>query len=417
MSKAIKAVCGSLVLCILSFSVGNISAEQFSIKEMWQGHIDTNDVKEADTDILQVNSEGDAMDASSDMDPSGTDAYRDLEMLQEYSFAYQQLDGAEQRVYLQILDAIYAYQGNTVIPDTNKDMLGKVFQCILNDHPEIFYVEGYTFTENKVANNVTDITFSAIYSMTKDEAKNVLQEIEDKADACVSGIPDGAGDYEKVKYVYEYLIRNTEYNLAAKDNQNICSVFLYGESVCQGYAKATQYLLQKCGVVSTLVLGEIMGGSSHAWNLVKVDGEYYYVDTTWGDASYQIDNRDNIEDIPVVDINYDYLCVTTEQLSRTHSINNVVGLPQCTCLDANYYVREGVYFVDYNSDQIQQAFDKAIAEGKSSLTVKASDFGTYTQLKNALIVRKQVFDFIDEEIAQTITYLDNESEYSITFWF
>lgn len=417
MSKAIKAVCGSLVLCILSFSVGNISAEQFSIKEMWQGRIDTNDVKEADTDILQVNSEGDAMDASSDMDPSGTDAYRDLEMLQEYSFAYQQLDGAEQRVYLQILDAIYAYQGNTVIPDTNKDMLGKVFQCILNDHPEIFYVEGYTFTENKVANNVTDITFSAIYSMTKDEAKNVLQEIEDKADACVSGIPDGAGDYEKVKYVYEYLIRNTEYNLAAKDNQNICSVFLYGESVCQGYAKATQYLLQKCGVVSTLVLGEIMGGSSHAWNLVKVDGEYYYVDTTWGDASYQIDNRDNIEDIPVVDINYDYLCVTTEQLSRTHSINNVVGLPQCTCLDANYYVREGVYFVDYNSDQIQQAFDKAIAEGKSSLTVKASDFGTYTQLKNALIVRKQVFDFIDEEIAQTITYLDNESEYSITFWF
>lgn len=417
MSKAIKAVCGSLVLCILSFSVGNISAEQFSIKEMWQGHIDTNDVKEADTDILQVNSEGDAMDASSDTDPSGTDAYRDLEMFQEYSFAYQQLDGSEQRVYLQILDAIYDYQGNTVIPDTNKDMLGKVFQCILNDHPEIFYVEGYTFTENKVANNVTDITFSAIYSMTKDEAKNVLQEIEDKADACVSGIPAGAGDYEKVKYVYEYLIRNTEYNLAAKDNQNICSVFLNGESVCQGYAKATQYLLQKCGVVSTLVLGEIMGGSSHAWNLVKVDGEYYYVDTTWGDASYQIDNRDNIEDIPVVDINYDYLCVTTEQLSRTHSINNVVGLPQCTCLDANYYVREGVYFVDYNADQIQQAFGKAIAEGRSSLTVKASDFGTYTQLKNALIVRKQVFDFIDEEIAQTITYLDNESEYSIIFWF
>ena len=407
--KSIFKTLTVFLFCIIFFVIGNISSDYISVKAI---------IHNTDSEHLLEEAEATEKDnpvgktAAEEPGYVQTLKYIDLEKQQQYSFSYQQLNETERYIYLEILHAIYHYESDTIIQNTNKDTVGKVFQCILNDHPEIFYVEGYTFTEKKTANNVTNIAFSAIYNMDEEEAQEQLKIIDEKANQCIAALPADADDYGKVKYVYEYLIKHTEYDVSAENNQNICSVFLSGKSVCQGYAKATQYLLQKCGIVSTLVLGEIIGGNSHAWNLVKVDGEYYYVDTTWGDASYQIDLQDENTEVPTLDINYDYLCVTTEQLSKTHSINNVVGLPQCTCLDANYYVREGTYFTEYNEEQIRQAFQK----GESVLTLKASDFGTYVQLKNALIVKQQVFDYIDSSIADSVTYLDNENQYSITFW-
>ena len=97
----------------------------------------------------------------------------------------------------------------------------------------------------------------------------------------MSGADEEADQYAKVKYVYDTIIRETDYDPASPDNQNVYSVFVNNRSVCQGYAKAIQYLLNRLGVECTLVLGTVESGEGqegHAWNLVKVDGEYYYVD-------------------------------------------------------------------------------------------------------------------------------------------
>lgn len=401
-----------LLLCIICFMSGNLASDWLNLKAL-------KDFDYADRESADVTADDRVYtlpDKTRESEKIQNSRYMALQKQQDYSFAYNQLDAAEKNLYLAMLDSIYEYNNQTLLENTDKDAVGKVFQCILNDHPEIFYIDGYSFTEIKAAENIINIKFSPIYNMTRDEADSALEIIEEKTDEFIRSIPAQAGEYEKVKAVYEYLINNTEYDFAARDNQNICSVFLYGKSVCQGYAKATQYLLQKCGVVSTLVLGEIVGGSAHAWNLVRVDGAYYYVDTTWGDSSYQIDLQNPDIEVPSLDINYDYLCVTTEQLSKTHIIGNVVGLPQCTSLMANYYVKENTYFTEYDESKIREAFESAIAKNQDVLTLKASDFGTYTQMRNALIVRKQVFAFIPDDMADNIIYLDNENQYSITFW-
>ena len=78
-----------------------------------------------------------------------------------------------------------------------------------------------------------------------------------------AGISQEASTYEKIKYVYEYIINSTDYNENGQDTQNIQSVLLYHSSVCAGYSKAFQYLLNRMGFSCTYITGTIRDGGDH----------------------------------------------------------------------------------------------------------------------------------------------------------
>lgn len=333
---------------------------------------------------------------------------------QENCYAFGKLSGEEQDLYLEILDALLYFRENVRLSSCDKELISRVFQCVLNDHPEIFYVEGYTYTEYTLGSLLKKITFTGSYSISREEAAEKQRGIEDYVNQCLAGIPEGADEYERVKYVYEYLIHHTDYDVSTKDSQNICSVFLEKRSVCQGYAKATQYLLNRAGIFSTLVLGRVVGGEGHAWNLVRIDGAYYYVDTTWGDASYQaVGSSYPAGKIPT--INYDYLCVTTGQMEQTHSFDNVVELPLCTATEANYYVREGFYFEAWDEERLEGLFADSYRRGDSYVTLKCAGETVYQKMRKALIEEQGIFRFLDCQ-GGSVSYVDNEKQYSLSFW-
>ncbi|MBP5384634.1 MAG: hypothetical protein J6Y57_06640, partial [Lachnospiraceae bacterium] len=307
-------------------------------------------------------------------------------------YCYDHLDSQEQELYAEVYGLLRSFAKDTVLSTTDPDALKKVFSCVMLDHPEIFYVTGYSLTKYTRNNVIEDIAFSGKYTMTEEQARDAQQQVDAVSSACIAGF-SGQDEYEKVKYVYEWLIHRCDYVLGAENNQNILSVFLTTDTVCQGYAKAAQYLLNKMGVFCILCEGEAMGREAHVWNIVRIDGEYYYLDVTWGDASYTFNETDS-DVLTPPEINYEYMCVPYTEIAGTHLIQETVTLPVCNSMRDNYYVREGVYFTEVDNERLGSIFSDAYDRVSRTVYVKCADASVFEDMERYLIDEEHIFDYL-----------------------
>ena len=231
-------------------------------------------------------------------------------------YAYQQLSSDEQVVYDQVLNCIENYTERITLTTTDKDVLANAYEAVMADYGGLFWINGYQYNTYTKNDSIVGLEFEPKYTMSQ-EQKDIFQiKVDAVADEWLAGISDSATDFDKALYVFETLINNVDYNTDSAENQNILSVFLYQSTVCQGYADAAWYLLDRLGIKSTIITGTA-NNESHAWNLVFLDGAYYYMDVTWGNSKYLDSNNDTTKRV-----NYAYLAMTTEEISQNHTITS-----------------------------------------------------------------------------------------------
>lgn len=323
-------------------------------------------------------------------------------------YAYSTLSDDEKKVYSEIYSTIDSMGSEVKLSTTDPDRADKCFNCVMLDHPEFFFLDGYRTTSYTLAGRVTSLAFTGKYTMTDAERRQKEALINNYVNQCLAGVPSGGDDYARVRYIYDYIITNTDYEAGSEDSQNICSVFINHKSVCQGYTMATKYLLDKLGIMCTVVYGSANGGS-HAWNLVKMDGVYCYVDTTWGDASYRSANDGSSFNRT----NYSYLGADWDILSRTHTIESIIALPECNSLDEYYFVREGLYFESADMNRLKQVFRDAYGSGEDTLTIKCADSDVYMVMKTELFTDGKIFDMLQS--GGKAKYVTDDEELTISF--
>lgn len=355
-----------------------------------------------------------ASQAWPEFETKDTDDGQALREVSRLYYAYHCLDADKQKIYLEMLDALTDLESDAVLSTTDKSVLDQIFACVMGDHPELFYVEGYQYTEYMYGSEVTGITFSGTYAMSKEEADQTRVLIDQKAASCLADIPVDGDDYDTVRALYEWLIGNTEYDPAAGNDRDIRSVFFEGRSVCQGYAKAMQYLLQKADITCLFVTG-YTGDERHGWDIVEVNGEFYHLDPTWGDVSYAPSGEDSLSQSAAPSINYDYFLVTSEEIARTHTVEEVVELPACTAVRDNYFVREGLYFETYDPERLAAVFDSEASRASGCVTIKCSSDESYALMMEHLIGQQKIFDHIDRQTA-SVAYTSDEVQRTISFW-
>lgn len=329
-------------------------------------------------------------------------------------YYYTRLDSSEKNTYCEIYAILKEVREDVILTEKDPEKIDLAFQCVMNDHPEIFYLSGYSINKFIVNNQIERIALSGTYTMTKELVTEKSAEMEKWITHVIENAPEG-DDYQKIKYVYEYLIRNNSYDLNAVNNQNILSVIENGLTVCTGYAKSTQILLNRMGIFCTLVDGRadssggmdeygngLQDGELHVWNIVRANGKYYNVDTTWGDSSF-LSFEEDFESYLAMEIGYDYFMVEDDDLSETHKAEPRVEMPKCNSMDDNYYVREGYYFTSVDKQQLEKAFDKAYSDGLVYITIKLNSPEVYRDMNKYLFDEQKIFDYIAGNSVKYIT--------------
>jgi len=328
----------------------------------------------------------------------------------QFLYAYDQLTDDGKELYDILYDATVNFKDKVPVPTLDLDAIDTIFNCVMMDHPEIFYVNGYRVVKYTQAGVLKRLCFTPSICYSKDQVDQIAPVLESQCNEILSHVDANASDYDKIKFIYDVIVLNTEYDLNSSDNQNVISVLINGRSVCQGYAKTMQMLLNKLGIPCTLVTGTVDTGERHAWNAIKADGEWYYTDVTWGDSSYQAMDASQSDFIP--DVNYDYLLVPSSEINTTHFSDNEVQLPTANSVNDNYYVKEGLYITSYDPNQLSAIFDYQRSLGRATVALKCSDWNVYEQMYNELINNQHIFEYVK---TGQIRYQNDDSMRKLVF--
>lgn len=293
---------------------------------------------------------------------------------------YAKLTDDEKVAYGMMKEKTEAYDNEVDLSacQLSVDGLNRVWIAFEQDNPQYYWFDAYTYEYNQNTEIVSKITLNYFYDASQRDVRQA--QIDARVADFKAGITEDMDDYSKVKSAHDYVITNTQYDLSSEDNQNVCSVLLGGRSVCAGYARSFQYLLHEIGIFSTTVSGDAQGRGAHAWNLVQMDGDYYYVDCTWDDPSFsESDGRTGAY------VEYTFFGLTTADLLLSHTIDAPLGdYVLCEATKDNYFVREGRLYNLADGEEtarFQRDVREALLAGVPQFSARFTD---YSMVEEAL---------------------------------
>lgn len=153
------------------------------------------------------------------------------------------------------------------------------------------------------------------------------------AEAVFAGqVAPGMTDYDKEYALYVWLTGTVSYDQrhyeksgAPRTSYEPYGPLIEGKGVCLGYAETFRLLMDMAGIECITVTGAgFQNRENHAWNMVKLNGEWYCVDPTW-----DLNPGINQDGEPV----YGYFNVTSDVMALTDHQWDYDSVPEATAED------------------------------------------------------------------------------------
>ena len=192
---------------------------------------------------------------------------------------------------------------NLLTTDEGAAKVETLFSVAINafeyDNPDIFYLdyskmvlfyESDFFGNNSayIEKDSQEENYLIEGFHSKEDIETAEKSINNVKESVLSNISTVSSEYEKIKYIHDWIVKNTKYDetLARPNKNNIYGVLIERQATCGGYALTLKYILNDLGIESIVIQGKgFRDGTSeyHAWNYVNVNGKWYAIDCTWDD--------------------------------------------------------------------------------------------------------------------------------------
>lgn len=169
-----------------------------------------------------------------------------------------------------------------------------IFVMFNYSNPQYYFLEGYLSAGSYI---IPSFYMDFQSASARSTATNALKA---KVNEWETQIATGSSEVAKVKIAHDLIINQVQYdhnyNTESEDNpfhQSAYSVFCDDHTVCAGYTKAFEMLMNGAGVDAMAVTSyDAYTNSGHAWNIVNINDSWYYVDCTWddwdGESGYEV---------------------------------------------------------------------------------------------------------------------------------
>ncbi len=255
-----------------------------------------------------------------------TQNYSSIITINSYVDLYNALKNSLQKFDDNLIVKINNY--NSILYDFIK-AIGQVY----SDNPSFDFgfnkISYYSYGDG--SNKIFSITLLYLYS--KQVMEDMKQQAENKAEHIIAQIiKPGMYDYEIELLIHDYIVNHTSYDYdnylngtLDKEDYTVYGILINGSGVCEGYARTIKMLLDLKDIESFVVTGN-GNGEGHAWNIVKIQGDYYQLDATWDDPMPR--NGKNI-------LSHDYFNITDTKMGVSH-VWNLNSYPACNSSKYDY---------------------------------------------------------------------------------
>ena len=258
-------------------------------------------------------------------------------------------------------DEIFLTSGK--IKDVNS-IINNVFKAYSYDNPETFYLSNSYSIVNREVLGYGINTIKIEYD-SKNEINQNVNKLNNAVDQFLDGlINDSMTDFEKEVAIHDKLVNIVDY-YEYEDIDEIPSIkhTAYGalvehEAVCDGYAKAFKMLLDKAGI-ENIIVGGMLENTDHAWNMVRIDYEYYHVDVTSDDIKDENSSKYLI---------HAYFNLSDKDIKNTHEISEEFEFPKATETRYNYYEYNG--YTLKKGENIKNKLRSIISENKNNTVLE-----------------------------------------------
>ena len=298
------------------------------------------------------------------------------------NYHYHQLDEEGQRAYGLLLSGLEEMNSEIELGKIDGQTLETAFVAVMKDNPALFHVQNdYTYEEYSDGS----ITMKPQYYFDAQEKADIQRQIDERTQEILNDLPSGAE--EAAWYLYTYVAEHAEYESGPQD-QSMVSFFLDGRTVCAGYSKAYQYLMEKAGIPTTYISGVLnsdeaqtrYGTNAHAWNMVEIDGDHYYMDVTSGDVTQYGPH-----------VCHQYFMMASQEMQEMYTAEG--AMEETADLQGSYVHRHGLYLESYDETVLQNAIDEMIERGDQVLELRTAPHQG-EQLREELLQDDRIFTLL-----------------------